>query len=130
MYIVLEGAVSITIDTPTGMQEVAVSATGDVVGEMSLMTGAARTATVTALTELRVLEVGKQAIEDLLKHSPELFERFSRVLAQRQLENLAAASRKQDMGTVEGDILAKMKAFFSRAFRRSETPAFSASASE
>jgi CRP-like cAMP-binding protein len=97
---------------------------------MSLMTGAARTATVTALTELRVLEVGKQAIEDLLKHSPELFERFSRVLAQRQLENLAAASRKQDMGAVEGDILAKMKAFFSRAFRRGEAPVLSVSASE
>ncbi len=41
MFIVLEGATSITIDTPSGKQEVAISATGDVVGEMSLMTGAA-----------------------------------------------------------------------------------------
>ena len=43
MYIVLEGAVSITIGgEPAEQQEVAISATGDVVGEMSLMTGARR----------------------------------------------------------------------------------------
>jgi len=130
MYIVLEGAISVTIDTPSGAQEVAISATGDVVGEMSLMTGAARTATVTALTQLRVLEVGKQAIADLLRNSPELFERFSRVLAQRQLENIAVANRKQDARAVEVDILAKMKDFFSRAFRRSEIAALSANPSE
>ncbi|HEY4125987.1 MAG TPA: mechanosensitive ion channel family protein [Rhizomicrobium sp.] len=130
MYIVLEGAISVTIDTPSGKQEVAISATGDVVGEMSLMTGAARTATVTALTQLRVLEVSKPAIADLLKASPELFERFSRVLAQRQLENMAAANRKQDVQAVEVDILAKMKDFFSRTFRRSEAPTLSAVQSE
>lgn len=117
MYILLEGAVSVAIDTPTGMQEVAVSAAGDVVGEMSLMTGAPRTATVTALTKLRSLEVDKQAIETLLKSSPDLFQEFSRVLAQRQMVNAAAANRKQDVEEVESDILDKMMSFFSRAFR-------------
>jgi small-conductance mechanosensitive channel/CRP-like cAMP-binding protein len=117
MYILLEGAVSVTIETPMGMQEVAVSAAGDVVGEMSLMTGAPRTATVTALTGLRILEVDKQAIETLLKSSPNLFQEFSRVLAQRQMVNAAAANRKEDVKEVESDILAKMMSFFSRAFR-------------
>jgi small-conductance mechanosensitive channel/CRP-like cAMP-binding protein len=117
MYILLEGAVSVTIDTPAGAREVAVSAAGDVVGEMSLMTGAPRTATVTALTRLRILEVDKQAIENLLKASPNLFEQFSRVLAQRQMVNAAAANRKEDVEEVESDILAKMMSFFSRAFR-------------
>jgi CRP-like cAMP-binding protein len=117
MYILLEGAVSVTIATPTGEQEVAVSAAGDVVGEMSLMTGAPRTATVTALTGLRILEVDKQAIENLLKASPNLFQEFSRVLAQRQTVNAAAANRKEDVEEVESDILAKMMSFFSRAFR-------------
>jgi CRP-like cAMP-binding protein len=117
MYILLEGAVSVTIATPAGEQEVAVSAAGDVVGEMSLMTGAPRTATVTALTRLRILEVDKQAIENLLKASPHLFEQFSRVLAQRQTVNAAAANRKEDVQEVESDILAKMMSFFSRAFR-------------
>ena len=45
---------------------IAVLAAGDVFGEMSLMTGAARTATVSALTNLRVLEITKAPIEALL----------------------------------------------------------------
>jgi small-conductance mechanosensitive channel/CRP-like cAMP-binding protein len=116
MFIVLEGAISISISTPTmPQQEVAVSATGDVVGEMSLMTGAPRTATVTALTRIRVLEITKQDIAALLKANPELFERFSQVLAKRQLELDALANRKPDKANVENDILARMKSFFSRA---------------
>jgi CRP-like cAMP-binding protein len=115
MFIVLEGAISIAINTPTGdQQEVAVSAAGDVVGEMSLMTGAPRTATVTALTRLRALEITRDTIDAMLKRNPELFERFSRVLAQRQLEIDALANRKVDKQAVELDILTRMRAFFAR----------------
>ena len=117
MYIILEGAIGISISTKDGeQQEVAISATGDVVGEMSVMTGAARTATATALTRTRVLEITKEDIADMLKDSPELFERFSRVLAQRQLELDALNNRKIDKGAVENDILKRMKSFFSKAF--------------
>jgi CRP-like cAMP-binding protein len=115
MYVILEGAVSISIGAGE-QQEVAISATGDIVGEMSVMTGAPRTATATALTRTRVLEITKEDIANMLKDSPELFERFSRVLAQRQLELDALANRKVDKGAVENDILARMRTFFSRAF--------------
>ncbi|HWA29956.1 MAG TPA: mechanosensitive ion channel family protein [Rhizomicrobium sp.] len=119
MFIVLEGAISIAINTPAGeQQEVAVSAAGDVVGEMSLMTGAPRTATVTALTRLRALEITREAIDGLLKKNPTLFERFSRVLAQRQLEIDALANRRVDKRAVENDILTRMRAFFSRMTSR------------
>jgi CRP-like cAMP-binding protein/small-conductance mechanosensitive channel len=115
MFIVMEGAVSVAIKTATGEQhEVAVSAAGDVVGEMSLMTGAPRTATVTALTRVRVLEITRETIDEMLKKNPELFERFSRVLAQRQLEIDALANRKVDKGAVERDILTRMRSFFTR----------------
>jgi small-conductance mechanosensitive channel/CRP-like cAMP-binding protein len=117
MYIILEGAMSISINGHDGQQqEVAISATGDVVGEMSVMTGAPRTATATALTRTRVIEITKEDIADLLKLNPELFERFSSVLAQRQLELDALANRRVDKGAVENDILARMRSFFSRAF--------------
>jgi len=117
MYIVLEGAISVAINTSSGQQqEVAVSATGDIVGEMSLMTGAPRTATVTALTRVRALEITRETIEGMLKKNPELFERFSKVLAQRQLEIDTLANRKPDKQEVESDILSRMRSFFSRAF--------------
>ena len=117
MYIILEGAISISVGAPgADKQEVAISAAGDVVGEMSLMTGAPRTATATALTRTRVLEITKEDIADMLKENPELFERFSRVLAQRQLELDALNNRKVDKGAVENDILKRMRTFFSRTF--------------
>ena len=117
MYVILEGAISISIGPAGGeQQEVAISATGDVVGEMSLMTGAPRTATAAALTRTRVLEITKEDIAEMLQASPELFERFSRVLAQRQLELDAMANRKVDKGAVENDILKRMRTFFSRTF--------------
>jgi CRP-like cAMP-binding protein len=117
MYVILEGAISISIGASgSEQQEVAISATGDVVGEMSLMTGAPRSATATSLTRTRVLEITKEDIANMLKQNPELFERFSRVLAQRQLELDALAHRNVDKGAVENDILRRMKSFFSRAF--------------
>ncbi|MBI3678415.1 MAG: mechanosensitive ion channel family protein [Proteobacteria bacterium] len=117
MVIILEGAASITVKGTDGIsREVAVSATGDVAGEMSLMTGSPRTATVVALTTMRVLEITKEAMEDLLRASPELLGRFSHILAKRQLELDQLAHRVTQREKVESDLLTRMTAFFSRAF--------------
>lgn len=118
MLIILEGAASITVKGTDGVsREVAVSATGDVAGEMSLMTGSPRTATVVALTSMRVLEITKEAMEDLLRASPELLGRFSQILAKRQLEIDQLTHRLVQREKVESDLLTRMTNFFSRAFR-------------
>jgi small-conductance mechanosensitive channel len=118
MYVILEGAVSISIAGGDGQRhEVAVSATGDVVGEMSLMTGAPRTATATALAPLRVLEITKTGIELLLQKTPSLAERFSAVLAQRQRELDQKADDAARKISPEKDILARMMSFFAGALR-------------
>jgi small-conductance mechanosensitive channel/CRP-like cAMP-binding protein len=115
MFIILEGAARVSVlGQNADSREVAVLATGDVVGEMSLMTGAPRNATVTALTRMRVLEITKEPIETLLKKSPELLQRFSHVLAKREQERAAIAQRTIQVATVETDLMARMKLFFSR----------------
>jgi small-conductance mechanosensitive channel len=121
-FLILEGAASVTLRGAEGgtSQEAAILATGNVVGEMSLMTGASRSATVTALTRVRVLEIPKDAIEAILRKSPELAERFSRVLVERQRQNQDLVQRAQRRAAAETDLLARMKTFFSRAFGASE----------
>jgi small-conductance mechanosensitive channel len=115
MFILLEGAARVSVlGQNNDAREVAVLATGDVVGEMSLMTGAPRNATVTALTRLRALEITKEPVEILLRRSPELLERFSQVLARREQERAAVAQRVIEVGAVEIDLMARMKQFFSR----------------
>jgi CRP-like cAMP-binding protein len=114
----MEGAANVTIRGDSGQShEVNILATGDVVGEMSLMTGAPRNASVTALTRVRVLEVTKSTIELLLQKSPNLAERFSRVLAERQAQNAELAGRMVRREEVQQDLLARITTFFSRAFR-------------
>ncbi|MEI9995545.1 MAG: mechanosensitive ion channel family protein [Rhizomicrobium sp.] len=115
MFIILEGAARVSVlGQNNDPREVAVLATGDVVGEMSLMTGAARNATVTALTRVRALEITKDPVEALLKRSPELLQRFSHVLARREQERAAIAQKTVQVAAVEQDLMARMKTFFSR----------------
>lgn len=115
MFIILEGAARVSVlGQGNDPREVAVLATGDVVGEMSLMTGAPRNATVTALTRLRALEITKDPVESLLKKSPNLLQRFSHVLAKREEERAAIAQRPVQVAAVELDLMARMKTFFSR----------------
>ena len=117
MFVILEGVACVSIAMADGEErDVAILVGGDIVGEMSLMTGAPRTATVKSLTAMRIVEVTKESIEPLLAAQPSLLERFSNVLAVRQsgLSEIASSSnRKQEL---ELDILAQMRRFFSRAF--------------
>jgi len=116
MFIIMEGAASVSVTGADGeSNEVAISATGDVAGEMSLMTGANRNATVSALSRMRVLEIRKEAIEALLKDTPELLERFGKILAKRQHELDELANHPSKREAVETDILSRMKKFFARA---------------
>ena len=117
MFLILEGVARVSISvTESESREVAVLTAGDIVGEMSLMTGAPRTATVTSLTSLRVLEVTKQSIETLLAATPGLLERFSPILASRQSGLSEIASASQAKHVVERDILSRMRDFFSLSF--------------
>ena len=118
MFVLLEGAARVAIAMPDGeRREVAVLGGGDIVGEMSLMTGAPRTASVTSLTPLRILEVTKESMEPLLAGEPGLLDRFSHVLAVRQSSLSAIANAASQKQTLQHDILAQMRQFFSRAFR-------------
>jgi small-conductance mechanosensitive channel/CRP-like cAMP-binding protein len=117
MFVLLEGAARVSVGMADGQsREVAVLAAGDIVGEMSLMTGSPRTASVASLTAMRVLEVTKASIEALLAAEPGLMERLSQILAARQADLSEIASSSNQKQTLERDILAQMRRFFARAF--------------
>jgi CRP-like cAMP-binding protein len=72
-----------------------------------------RSATVTAMTRIRAIEITKESIEELLRRSPELLLRFSELLALRQQEQSNLANRAV-FKSVQLDMMTRMKAFFSR----------------
>lgn len=86
LFIIVKGRVEVITGDPRHGKRIAELGPGDFFGEMSLMTGERRSATVRAVTDVAVLEITKSAIAPFLEASPELVERFAVVLKKRQAE--------------------------------------------
>jgi small-conductance mechanosensitive channel/CRP-like cAMP-binding protein len=118
-FIVSRGEVAIAIGKGVDEVEVAHVDAGSFFGEMSVMTGEARAATVRAVTDTLVLVVGRAALQSILEEAPKLAEEISEVLAARQ-EQLDSASSKPAAPKIAdskvGDrteLLSRIKQFFS-----------------
>jgi CRP-like cAMP-binding protein len=99
-----------------GDQRVATLGPGDIVGEMSLLTGSRRSATVTALGKVRAIEIDKAALEPAFAASRKLFDRFAAMAEQRNGElrrRHADAARWNSVGLGRAEIAARMTAFYS-----------------
>jgi CRP-like cAMP-binding protein len=116
MYIISEGSLEVKIPDKTGeLKVVATLWPGDFVGEMSMLTGAVRSADVFAKTNAILLEVSKEDIAPLLDSNPNLVKQFSDVLAQRQAQNEHFATqdgKDNTIATASKSITAKILQFF------------------
>jgi small-conductance mechanosensitive channel/CRP-like cAMP-binding protein len=117
LFLIERGEVSVSVASGTGTHEVARLKAGDFFGEMSLMTGEARRATVVALGDVRAVRVDKESFRDVLAHDPELAERISHVLAQREtvLEERLASLPAEAEKVIEkrsAALLGAIKGFF------------------
>jgi CRP-like cAMP-binding protein len=86
MFVLLRGAAEVSISKNGSSIPVATLKAPDCFGEMSLLTGERRTATVRAETDCQVMEIGKPVMAELLRASPDCLERLSELLAKRKME--------------------------------------------
>ena len=86
MFLISEGVLVVVVKNPGAVVETEVVrlGPGDYFGEMSLLTGAARSATVRALTDAVVHEVAKADLAPIMIARPSLATELGRVLATRQ----------------------------------------------
>ncbi len=102
MFVILDGGVQVTGKSDSGSQVVlAKLGPGEFFGEISLLTGAPRNASVSAETDTLVLEVRKQDISPLIDANPALAGCLGELLERRQTETQAALRRKT--GTSESE---------------------------
>ncbi len=95
MFILLEGALDVLVARSDGGQTpVGFLIPGDGVGEMSLMTGMPRTASVRAATDCLLLEIDQSAITPILQRNPALIDALSHLLADHQNATLLALSEQ------------------------------------
>ena len=118
LFIVRSGSLAVELGEGLSQREVARLGPGQFFGEMSLMTGETRTASVRAMTETELLVIGKDALQGVLEAEPELAETISRILAERSAELAQAASMSESdkKRTVEREttvLLDRIKRFFS-----------------
>lgn len=83
LYIVLAGCLGITVCRNGRDVRVARSRAGELVGEMALLGGDSRSATVTALRDTELLRLGKPSFEKLLAHHPRSMLPLVSLLARR-----------------------------------------------
>ena len=82
MFVLLRGEAVVTLAKTIG--ELARLETGAFFGEMSLLTGEPRTATVTATTDCELLEIGSDAFRRVVMADAAVLERVSTAVAIRR----------------------------------------------
>jgi len=91
-YVIIDGTVEITVDTPGGPLLVNTLGEGDVVGETAIFGDVPRTATATAKTRLEALRVCKDLFLDLVRDNADAAMQINRVLAARLANTTARLS--------------------------------------
>jgi CRP-like cAMP-binding protein len=87
LFVVVEGAVEVLLRREDGRDwPLDTRLKGSVMGEMSLLTGEPRAATVRAVTSATVYEIGKRQYEPLLRRRPELLDELAAIVEERLRE--------------------------------------------
>ncbi|MEM7281134.1 MAG: mechanosensitive ion channel family protein [Pseudomonadota bacterium] len=117
LYVVVEGLLEAHRDFQGRRERIGVIEPGQAIGEMSLLTGAQRTATVIAKTQVFALAVGRDAIEVIFKARPEIAGELGRLMATRSLEAKSAGSESleanEELMDKAKQIARRITAFFS-----------------
>lgn len=117
-FIIASGRVEVLVRDQYGEERsVATLGRGDCFGEMSLLTGAKRLATVRAAEDTEVLVLGKEEFRPALVANPGVVERLSEILSKRKAETAAELARRQGQPSpIQPDmahqLLGKIKGFF------------------
>ena len=86
MHVILDGEVAVHAAEEGARRELFRLQAGDFFGEMSLITGSPRTATVVTITAARTFVIDEPTFRARLARHPEVADALSEILAQRQAE--------------------------------------------
>ncbi len=120
LYIIINGEADVFVDLSNGKRRhVRTLERGNFFGEMGLLTGAPRSASVIARSDVECYRIDKDVVEELLHARPGIAEEISHILVARRAEldiamqNLDATGAHKDLSQQRSEILATIKRFFS-----------------
>jgi small-conductance mechanosensitive channel/CRP-like cAMP-binding protein len=117
LYIIMFGEAEVRYEAQgSETQLISTLHAGQFFGEMALLTGDTRSATVTAKTDVECYRLEGKAFQGLLLKRPEIAEGMSRVIASRRpdLDKVreAFAARRGTVTTEQVDLLGRIRRFF------------------
>ncbi len=122
LFVIVSGIVAVLKqDDKDQNQEIELArlGVGNFVGEMSLLTGEPRTATIKAITPVTAIEVTKEGMQPLLEAQPDLTNKLAVIMAKRRfrtkemIESRGTQHASELMLAYARDVLKKIKSFFS-----------------
>ena len=112
MFVIHRGRVRVTEESG---RELAVFGPGDYIGEMSMLTGQPRSATVEAVEECQIVELTADALREAALANPEVVRRISAVVAERQADldrqKAEAAAGRPAVVEAHRSLLARIQSF-------------------
>src|SRR5437870_334647 len=118
MFILLRGAAEVSVSKNGSTIPVATLSSGDCFGEMSLLTGEKRSATVRAEGDCYVMEISKDVMADVIRESPDCLKQLSELLAKRKMETEGIL---KDAATSSADQAAKQREYTATFLKRLKT---------
>jgi small-conductance mechanosensitive channel/CRP-like cAMP-binding protein len=113
LYLIRNGSVAVQIGVLGASKEIATLGDGQFFGEMSLMTGESRAATVVAKSDVECYVVDKEAFGEIVQEKPELAGTISDILSRRQVDLGAQRALTPVPSAVQSNQLrSKIAAFF------------------
>ncbi len=115
LYLIIHGQARVQVDASGGAVPVTTLHDGDVFGEMGMLTGEPRRATVVAVTAVDCYRLDKDGFGQVLRQRPELAREVSAIAEAR---NASTAQRLMQAGAPQpphGDLLGRILRFFSIA---------------
>ena len=118
LYILADGEVDVVVNRDGEARKIADVGPGQVFGEIGLMTGERRTASMIAATDVDCFRLDKESFRQILASRPEIAEGFSHVLARRRAEldhavgDIDAEMKAKHIADSQKDILGKIKMLF------------------
>lgn len=113
LYLILRGEARVLVDSPRGRVPVATLHDGDFFGEMGMLTGEPRHATVVAVTAVDCYRLDKDGFALVIQARPEVAREMSALVAARNAELSASLGRPGPDPAESADLLTRIRRFFS-----------------
>ncbi len=114
LYLIIRGEAKVLVDSPDGRLPIATLHDGDIFGEMGMLTGEARSATVVAGTAVDCYRLDKAGFAQVLQQRPEIAKDMSAIVEARNAQRSVLLAKVGQPVGMHGDLLGRIMSFFSQ----------------